>query len=53
MVSFHKYNQSCKTLDNPSDKVCAIDKSEIANVNVFNLVTRINESKAFTKHISF
>ena len=53
MVSFHKCNQSCKILDNPSDKVCAIHKSEIANVNVFNMVTRINESKAFTKHISF
>ena len=52
MVSFNKCNESCKTLDYPSDTVCAINKSEIANLNVFNMITITNESKTLTKHTS-
>ena len=37
------------------DRVCVPDKTENANVNVFNMITvfiRINEQKTLAKHIS-
>ena len=43
---------SCHTLNDLSNKVCVPNKTEDLNINMFNIVTRINESKTLTKHIS-
>ena len=43
---------SCKTLDDLSNKVCIPNKTEDLNVDMFNMITRINESKTLTKYIS-
>ena len=33
-------------------RVCAPNKTEDMNLHVFNMITRINESKTVTQHIS-
>ena len=43
---------SCDALNDLSNKVCAPNKSEDLNLNVFSMITGINESKASRKHIS-
>ena len=45
MVNFDKCNRSCKALDVPSDKVCVLNKSKIVNSNVYDMITKIHESK--------
>ena len=52
MVNLERCNGSCITLDDPSCKICIPNKTEDHNLNVFNMITRTNESKALTKHIS-
>ena len=42
----------CNTLNDLSNKVCVPNKTKDLNLNVFNMITRINESKTLTKHIS-
>ena len=42
---------SCNTPDDLSSKTCVLNKTEVVNVNVFNMITRINESRTLTKHI--
>ena len=44
---------SCNTLNDFSKKVCIPNKAEDLNLNVFNIITGINETKTLTKHISF
>ena len=41
---------SCNTLNDVSNKVCVPNKTEDLNLDLFNTITTINESK--TKHIS-
>ena len=53
MVSWDRSTGSCNTLDDLSGKICVPNKTQNVNLNVFNLVTRINEVKALTKHISY
>ena len=43
---------SYNTLNDLFDKVCVPNRKENLNLNVFNMITGINETKAFTKHIS-
>ena len=43
---------SCDTLNDLSNKICIPNKSEDLNLSVFNMITRINESKTLTKNIS-
>ena len=43
---------SCNTLSDLSNKVCVPNKTEDLNLNTFNIITGINESKTLTKHIS-
>ena len=52
MIKLDRCNGSCNTLDDPSKKICNPNKVEHFNLHVFNKITRINESKALTKHIS-
>ena len=35
-----------------SNKICVSNKTDDLNLSVFNIITRINESKTLTKHIS-
>ena len=51
MVSLDRCNGVCKILDDPSDRISVSNKLGDANVNVFNMVTRINESRTLTKRI--
>ena len=45
-------NGICNTLDDLSSRIWTPNKTEDVNLNVFNMITRINESKAIPKHIS-
>ena len=51
-VKWNRSAGSCNTLNDLSNKVCIPNKIGDLNVNMFNMITRINESKTFTKHIS-
>ena len=48
MVSLDKFNESCNTLDDLSSKIYVPNKAEDLNLNVFNLITRMSESKILT-----
>ena len=50
-VKLDKCVGSCNTLNDLSNKVCIPNKTEDLNINMFNMITRINESKTL-KHIS-
>ena len=52
MVNLDRCNGSCNTLNDLSSKICVPGNTEDVNLNVFNIVTRINESKSLIKHIS-
>ena len=45
LTSLDRYNGSCNTPDDPSGKIYAPNKTETVNLKVFNMMTRINESK--------
>ena len=47
-----KLQRSCNTANDLSGKVCVPIKTEDLNLSVFNMITRINESKTSTKHTS-
>ena len=47
-----RHVRSCNYLNGFSNKVCIQKKIEDLNLSVFNTITRINESKTLTKHIS-
>ena len=51
-VNLERCNGSCNVLNDVSSRVCVPNKTEDLNKHVFNMITRINESKVFTKHIS-
>ena len=44
---------SCKTLNDYSNKASVPNKTEDLKVSVFNMITRIHESKTLTRYISF
>ena len=50
-VNLERCTGSCNTLNDPSNIVCAYDKTDL-NLNVFNMIAGINEWKTLTKHIS-
>ena len=43
---------SCNTLNDLSNKLCIPNKTKSLNLSVSNMITRINESKTLTNHIS-
>ena len=43
MASLHKYKGSYDTLDNPSGRICVPNKTEDENLNVSNMIARINK----------
>ena len=52
MVSLDRCDRSCNTFDDPSDRICVSNKTENANINVFNMITKIKELKKLAEHIS-
>ena len=52
MVSLESCNESCNTIDDLSSRISVPNKTEGLNLNVFNMIKRINESETLTKHIS-
>ena len=52
-VKLDIFVESCNTLNDLPNKVCVPDKTEDLNLSVINIITRINESKTLTEHISF
>ena len=49
--SLDRYNGSCKTIDDVLSRRCVPNKTNDVDLNVFNMITRINESKKLKKHI--
>ena len=43
MVNIERCGGSANTLDDLSSGICAPNKTEDVNLNVFNMITRINE----------
>ena len=44
-VKLDRCVRSCNTLNDLSNKVCIPSKTEDLNLSVFNMITRMNESK--------
>ena len=51
MVSLDRFNGSCNALNDLSSKISVSDKTEDVDGNVFNMIAKVNESKALTKII--
>ena len=51
-VKLDRCVRHCNTLNDLSNKACFPNKTEDLNLSVFYMITRINESKALTKHSS-
>ena len=49
-VSVSKCGGSCNIIDNPYARVCVLDKVKIMNLNVFNLMSGVNETKFLVLH---
>ena len=52
MVELGRCNGSCNTLEDPSLRICIANKTEGINLNVFNVITIVNDSKILTKYTS-
>ena len=52
VVNLDICNGSCNSLDDPSDKICALSKAEDMHLSVFNVITRINELQTLARHTS-
>ena len=51
IVSLYWLDESYNTLDGLSSRICVPDKTIDVNLNVFNMATGTNKSKALIKHI--
>ena len=52
MISLDRCNGSCDAPDGLLSKIHILSKTENVNLNVFNMITRRNESKRLAKRIS-
>ena len=52
MVNVDKCKGSYNIFDDLSSRICVPNNTENGNTNVLNMITRINELKTLTKHIS-
>ena len=53
MVSLDRFSGSCNALDDLSGRTSVQYETEGENLNVFNLIARINEAKTLIKHVSY
>ena len=49
-VSGNKCGKSCNIIDDPYARVCVPKKEENMNVKVFNLMSRVNETRLLVQH---
>ena len=52
MLDLDNSNGTCSALDDTSTRICVLNKTGDVILNVFIIITRINESRTLTKHIS-
>ena len=52
MINLDRCIGSCSTLNELSNEVFVPNKTGDLNLSVLNMITRINESKTLTKHMS-
>ena len=52
LVKVDRYVDSCNTLNDLSNKVCAPNKMKDSNLSVFSMIAGINACEILTKHIS-
>ena len=52
MTNLGKCNISCNVIDYLSTKICVLGEIKETYVKVFNMISRINETKTLVKHIS-
>ena len=45
MANLYRCNGICNTLNDPSSTICVTNKRQNAQLNVFNMMSKINESK--------
>ena len=50
LISADKCSGSYNSVDDLSTKICIPSKTKSINVNVFNMITNLNEAKAKIKH---
>ena len=48
MINLDKCNGTCNAVG-----ICVLSKAKCINVKVFTMITRINEARIFSKHISY
>ena len=53
MVSLDRCNGGCNILDDSSSRIYVPNKTEDVNLNIFNMIARINLSKTLTKYIPY
>ena len=51
MLSLNRSNGSCNTLDVLSSRICAPNKTDDVNLDVFNMIRVINELKVWKSSI--
>ena len=51
-IKLNRFVGSWNTLNDLSNKLCIPNKTEDLKLSVFNMITRVNESKTLTKDIS-
>ena len=52
IISFDKWNISFNAVDDLFMKICVPSETKDITVEVFNMITKINEVKTVVKHIS-
>ena len=53
MVSLDRCNGNCNTLDALSGRIFVQYETKDANLNVFNIIAKINEAEILIKHASY
>ena len=52
VVNLDRCNGECNRFDYLSSRICALNKTDDVNLNVFSMIARINKSKILAKHNS-
>ena len=52
MVKLNRGLRNCNTLNDLSNKVCVLNKTEDLNLSMFNMIAGINKPNTLTKHTS-
>lgn len=45
IISLHKCDGRCKSIDYPSIRICILNKKQGASLNILDMMTKIDESK--------